>query len=945
MANFLYEGLQTRSIDNFDPENDVLTLNLTPAQIADVRETDGSTQIVTTAGFVLTLTGVTYAELAAQQDSIVLQSGGDFAFSSGTTVTGTGIGDVLIGSEASDTLIGNGGNNLIFGGGSVGSPNDVGDSITAGNGNDTIYGNGGNDTISSTGGNDIVYGGLGNDTITLNAQAGQTVTVFGGGGAGDTQDGADTITIGSSVAGGAAAGNALVYGNAGNDTISVFANGSNTVFGGFGNDSITVTGNGNNLILGGLDDQDVITVTGNGNNTIFGGSGVSSQNDLRDVITVTGNGNNAVYGNGGDDELTIVGNGNNSIFGGIGNDELNLGTNASVATGNNLLVGGTGTNEINVFSSGNTTIFGGSGVSDTADLVTTLNLNVTNGTHVAYTNAGEDVVNATVSGSARAEIYLGADDDSLTLGGTGTGARTLVFGGTGEDNINLAGFAGNSTIFGGVGISDPDDGDDTIQGGNGNDLIYGNGGNDILASGAGNDTLSGGAGRDLFIFNDGGGTNAVGAAGNKVVLDYVAAEDVIAINGGTDAGNYLATASGDSVVLTAFNTTVPTGQTAANAVRTITLNGAANQVVTVGFNDGLTTAQVIAAGLTQTSENLLVANLGTTAATIGGAGAAFDGDDRFFSGAAADTINITGGGDDFVSAGAGNDTINAGTQLTAADTIDGGAGIDVINVTDDANLTNVRNVEVLNVNADTTATITLGSADVVANGATFTLNASASTAAVTFDGSAEVGPNAGRFSITGGTGNDVFTGGAGNDTIIGGAGNDQLAGGAGNDSIVGGVGTDQITGGTGLDTMTGGAGVDTFVFAAGDTGTPSPTTFDVITDWNVGGDADIIDFSGGSITIVTNSTAAAGVAAIDAEGLATFDASDNTLAEQIVAVEAGIATGSAAAGQTAFFVNGGNTYVFISDGADGVGANDVLIQLTGFEGSDSTLASGNLSIA
>jgi len=118
--------------------------------------------------------------------------------------------------------------------------------------------------------------------------------------------------------------------------------------------------------------------------------------------------------------------------------------------------------------------------------------------------------------------------------------------------------------------------------------------------------------------------------------------------------------------------------------------------------------------------------------------------------------------------------------------------------------------------------------------------------------------------------------------------------------------------------------------------------FDTITDFQAA--SDIIDH-GAAITIVTYTPAASGTADINAEGICTFHADDDTLTERITAAEGGIQTGVAAAGQTAIFESGSDSYVFISDGADGVGANDILIQLTGVTGlNDMTIAAGNMTI-
>ena len=193
-----------------------------------------------------------------------------------------------------------------------------------------------------------------------------------------------------------------------------------------------------------------------------------------------------------------------------------------------------------------------------------------------------------------------------------------------------------------------------------------------------------------------------------------------------------------------------------------------------------------------------------------------------------------------------------------------------------------------------------------------------------------------------------YIGGSSGNTISAGTGESyvRIEGNVGNDSLTGSNNSDVIIGGTGADTLTGRKYTDVFVFSPGDSGKPTATNFDVITDWNKDNVPDRLFFPG--LSKVHNDTKSSGVAAIDTNGFASFDLADDTLAKCISAVEAGInAGGVAASGQFAVFEFNGDSYVFISDGIDGVTdtGNDVLIQLSGITGLDtSNLWGGTLSL-
>ena len=148
-----------------------------------------------------------------------------------------------------------------------------------------------------------------------------------------------------------------------------------------------------------------------------------------------------------------------------------------------------------------------------------------------------------------------------------------------------------------------------------------------------------------------------------------------------------------------------------------------------------------------------------------------------------------------------DDAITLGSTLTT-NTINGGAGSDSLTLFAAAHsitLTNISNIETINIQAGFNDSLTLVNGNVAA-GAQLTINGASLGGAntLTVNGAAELD---GRLALTGGAGNDTLTGGAGNDTLSGGAGNDSLTGGNGNDVLRGGGGLDQLVGGAGSDTF------------------------------------------------------------------------------------------------------------------------------------------------
>ncbi|HTQ13581.1 MAG TPA: calcium-binding protein [Rhizomicrobium sp.] len=167
--------------------------------------------------------------------------------------------------------------------------------------------------------------------------------------------------------------------------------------------------------------------------------------------------------------------------------------------------------------------------------------------------------------------------------------------------------------------------------------------------------------------------------------------------------------------------------------------------------------------------------------TITGAGV----DDRIAAGDGNDTIVLSSGGNDVVNGGAGDDVIMFGNALTAADRVDGSTGTDTVDLAGDYSAglnfakATIKNVENLVLNAGFSYKLATHDGNVAA-GATLNVDGAnlGASDTLSFNGSHETD---GRFTISGGQGNDTLTGGAQGDTISGGVGADTLKGGGGAD--------------------------------------------------------------------------------------------------------------------------------------------------------------------
>jgi Ca2+-binding RTX toxin-like protein len=277
---------------------------------------------------------------------------------------------------------------------------------------------------------------------------------------------------------------------------------------------------------------------------------------------------------------------------------------------------------------------------------------------------------------------------------------------------------------------------------------------------------------------------------------------------------------------------------------------------------------------------------------------------------------------DSLTGGTGNDTLNGGGGM---DTLTGGSGNDSMTGGAAANRFVLQGSDTVtdfnSTQSDVVVTVGLAAKDIVA----FT----AVTGSLDFSGSTTTA----AFRATAVAAGASIVGGGGVDTLSGGNGSDSLSGGLGNDSINAGVGADTVTGGRGADILIGGTGSDTFVFSEGDTGQATGT--DTMLDFAKGAvnTGDRIDYAVDLVIGGSSGTATINEALINqTTGIATFAAkSGATLLDALADIAARFTKAGNAAGEIALFRVGGkgNHYLFISDGAAGVTANDVVIQLVG----------------
>ena len=448
-------------------------------------------------------------------------------------------------------------------------------------------------------------------------------------------------------------------------------------------------------------------------------------------------------------------------------------------------------------------------------------------------------------------------------------------------------------------------------------------------------------GGTLQLNADGANTPALTVAVARATLNLADTFNIkLSKTGGVLASGSVAIANVETLNISAADS-VAAGS-AANT-NTLTLDAAAITTLNVSGNNGITLTNTNSTAVTTFNASGVVANSTAATKTVAATSDSTTALAVTYTSANVTTtanVTITGGDGadvltgaaalDTIRGGAGNDTIVGGAGI---DVLDGGAGTgDILSYSDvtastSHSLAALSGVAInMSAAAVTAATIAtqMGGTIVLGGGAAA---AGAELAAGTAGYLSDSAANSTATMIR-----ETFTG---FESILGSALGDYIVGSAGNDTI---------NGGALLDVMIGGAGNDTFVFATDSTGTPTASVFDTIRDFQFS--TDIIDYVIDLVIVAGAVGVSAATQAVVTNGIAAFNAADDTLLERIAAVNTALVAGTEANGQIAVFTHSTNTYVYIlDDTADTVDAKDVLIQLTGIQGSSASLVGGNLLIA
>lgn len=360
-AGRTFDGSAALIVAKADP----ISLTMSPGTFVSATETGGSVTLTFAGAQALTVTGATLG--VGGMPNVGFTNGDFLVGGDGQTLTGAKANALILGGAGASRITDvvdpaqAPGTHILFGGLGYADPNDGGDTITfGGKGSWGVFGNAGADSlqqgsasfdaqsyVSVFGGRDddairladtrnldakmAIYGGEGTDTIRIfNTGSDAATAIFGGQGAADPTDAADTILF-------VGGGRVTIYGNGGNDSITL---GTGTdldattvaaVYGGAGRDTLVVEAGQVRTVTSvfGGEDGDAIRVHNTGTTVIYGDTSAGDPAGGNDSIAFVGSGTVTIYATGGDDSVSVTVEGSAAstiaVYGGAGNDSLTLG--------------------------------------------------------------------------------------------------------------------------------------------------------------------------------------------------------------------------------------------------------------------------------------------------------------------------------------------------------------------------------------------------------------------------------------------------------------------------------------------------------------------------------------------------------------------------------------------------------------------------------------------
>lgn len=670
--------------------------------------------------------------------------------------------------------------------------------VSAGNATGALtFATGANDTTVTTGsGNDSVTTGAGNDTVSLGA-------------------GNDTITSG--------AGRDNINGGAGTDRINfdgVNWDQNDTINGGDGTDSIVLTANSTvvDSAFRNVTNIENLTVTNNQDLVVTMNANASASGIAQ--ITGTGGNDNITIQSGFTNAVTVaLGTGNDTVSAGGSNASVTVSATASNIDANDALTGGALSGDVIRLTAGGTATFGGSVTGFETVRVVAASVASTGANVVLHDNMIADANSLTVDASGLTNSSAALN---LTSGESNTNATLNVVGGAGADTItggseksNFQGGAGNDVfLFDSANLTSADtidggDGLDTIRitnnTGSYTDTMFANvrnvetvaanasvtdwnatfnanadaaGFSTVTGSGASKENITFGSGFDNALrVNLNGGDDTISASGSNVSMtvstnaaNYTTADRLIAGSGTDDVIRVTMGAGGE---------TANFGNV--SGFERLVVVGSGDNDVVLNMNDAMISSTgsftVDATDLSNSNATLTLtsaeASGNATLTVLGGAGA--------------DTI--TGGAEKSnFSGGAGNDVfVLAADNLTSADTISGGDGVDQLRIggvyangVADSDFVNVTGVEVLTVDAANNPVVASLGANAAASGLATVTGSGAANDVITlgagFTGSLRVNLGTGTDKVDGSASAATLTiaaaaaSVAADDTLLGGSG-------------------------------------------------------------------------------------------------------------------------------------------------------------------------------